>query len=64
MGSEMQLISDGDGLTVIGGATDVELFLVSEGLPSRALGLQRLKSIVETGAVAAQAGSQIAADSG
>jgi hypothetical protein len=64
MDSEIQLISDGDGLAVIGGATDVELFLVSEGLLSRELGLQRLKSIVETGAVAAQAGSQIAADSG
>lgn len=64
MDGEIQLISDGDGLAVIGSARDVELFLISEGLPSRELGLKRLKSIVETGAVAAQTGSQIAADSG
>lgn len=64
MDGEIQLISDGEGLAVIGSAADVELFLVSESLPSRELGLQRLKSIVETGAVAAQTGSQIAADSG
>ncbi|MFF1724652.1 hypothetical protein [Streptomyces sviceus] len=32
MDNEIQLISDGDGLTVIGTETDVERFLVSEGL--------------------------------
>ncbi|MET9508566.1 hypothetical protein ABZX62_08810 [Streptomyces flavidovirens] len=63
MANEIQLISDGDGLAVIGNATDVERFLVSEGLSSKDLGLQRLKSFVGTGAVVAQAGSEIAANS-
>jgi rRNA processing protein Krr1/Pno1 len=64
MNNEIQLISDGGGLAVIGDAMDVERFLVSEGLPSKDLGLQRLKSAVGTGAVVAQAGSGIATDSG
>lgn len=64
MDNEIQLISDGDGLAVIGNPTDVERFLVSEGLPSKDLGLQRLKSAFGTGAAAAQAGSEIAATSG
>ncbi|MBC2900638.1 hypothetical protein [Streptomyces cupreus] len=64
MANEIQLISDGDGLAVIGNATDVERFLLSEGLPSKDLGVQRLKSVFGTGAAAAQAGSEIAANSG
>ncbi|MEU2424731.1 hypothetical protein ABZ619_27540 [Streptomyces sp. NPDC007851] len=64
MDNEIQLISDGEGLAVIGAPTDVERFLVSEGLPSKDLGLQRLKSVFGTGAAAAQAGSEIAAESG
>ncbi|WP_326593021.1 hypothetical protein [Streptomyces sp. NBC_01294] len=64
MDNEIQLISDGDGLAVIGDATDVERFLVSEGLPSKDLGLQRLKSVVGTGTTVAQAGSEFAAESG
>jgi len=64
MDNEIQLISDGDGLAVIGNPTDVERFLVSEGLSSKDLGLQRLKSVAGTGAVVAQAGSGIAAASG
>jgi hypothetical protein len=63
MDNEIQLISDGDGLAVIGNATDVEHFLTSEGLASKDLGLNRLKSIATTGAVAAQAGSYIAENS-
>ena len=64
MDNDIQLISDGDGLAVIGNPTDVERFLVSEGLSSKDLGLQRLKSVAGTGAVVAQAGSGIAATSG
>ncbi|MGW2938813.1 hypothetical protein ACWDA7_45320 [Streptomyces sp. NPDC001156] len=63
MDNEIQLISDGDGLAVIGNPTDVERFLVSEGLSSKDLGLQQLKSVAGTGAVVAQAGSEIAANS-
>ncbi|WP_418058453.1 hypothetical protein [Pimelobacter simplex] len=68
MDDEIQLISDGDGLAVIGDPTEVERFLVSEGLPSRDLGLDRLGSGFGTalgaGAGLAQAGSQLAAGSG
>ncbi|MEU8869338.1 hypothetical protein [Streptomyces umbrinus] len=63
MDNEIQLISDGDGLTIVGSETDVEHFLVSEGLSSNGLGLRRLKSVAGTGAVVAQAGSDIAAES-
>ncbi|MEU0721199.1 hypothetical protein ABZ498_28960 [Streptomyces lavendulocolor] len=65
MDSEIQLISDDDGLMVIGNAADVDRFLISEGLSaSRDLGLQWLKSVFGAGAAAAQAGSEFAADSG
>jgi predicted transcriptional regulator len=64
MDNEIQLISDGDGLAVIGNPTDVDRFLVSEGLSSKDLGLKRLGSVLSTGAGAAQAGSEIAANSG
>ncbi len=50
MDNEIQLISDGDGLAVIGDPTAVERFLVSEGLPSKDLGLQRLGSALGTAA--------------
>lgn len=64
MDNEIELISDGDGLAVIGDARDVERFLLSEGLFAKNLGLQRLTSIAGTGAVLAQTGSEIAASSG
>ncbi|MFD7084112.1 hypothetical protein [Streptomyces sp. NPDC059918] len=64
MDNAIQLISDGDGLAVIGNPTDVERFLASEGLPSKDLGPGRLKSVFDTGAAVAQAGSEIAANSG
>ncbi len=64
MDNEIQLISDGDGLAVIGNPTDVERFLVSEGLSSKDLGLPRLGAAFSPGAAAAQAGSEIAANSG
>lgn len=64
MDDEIQLISDGDGLAVIGDASAVERFLSTEGLSSRDLGLQRLASAVGKAAGVAQAGSEIAASSG
>lgn len=64
MDNEIQLISDGDGLAVIGDPTAVERFLVSERLPSKDLGLHRLGPALSTGAAVAQAGSEIAANSG
>lgn len=44
MTSEIQLISDGDGLAVIGEASAVELFLATEGLTSRSFALPRLRT--------------------
>jgi len=62
---EIQLISDGDGLAVIGDPAAVERFLLSEELPSsKDLELPRLGSVLSTGAAAAQAGSEIAGNSG
>lgn len=63
--SEIQLISDGDGLAVIGEASAVERFLISENLPkSRDLGLQRLGPGLRTAAGIAEAGSGMEANSG
>ncbi|MGW7266275.1 hypothetical protein [Streptomyces sp. NPDC054842] len=64
MDDDLQVISDGDGLAVIGSPMAVERFLVSEGLPSRDLGLPRLGSTLSAMAGAAQMGSEIAANSG
>ncbi|MGY1753787.1 hypothetical protein [Blastococcus sp. SYSU D01042] len=64
MANEIQLISDGDGLAVIGERTAVDRFLVSQGLASKDLGLERLQPVFRTGAAAAKAGSEIAAQSG
>jgi hypothetical protein len=61
MDDQIQLISDGDGLAVIGEPAAVERFLASEGLPSKDLGLSRLLS---AGAAVAQAGSELAVHSG
>ncbi|MEU8041083.1 hypothetical protein [Streptosporangium sp. NPDC049078] len=64
MDDDIQLISDGDGLAVIGSPAAVERFLASEGLPSKDLGLPRLRSTLGAAAGVAQAGSEIAANSG
>ncbi|MEV6890925.1 hypothetical protein [Kribbella sp. NPDC051137] len=64
MDDDIQLISDGEGLAVIGDPMAVERFLVSEGLPSTELGLPRLGSVLSAGSATAQAGSEIAANSG
>ena len=53
MDNEIQLISDGDGLAVIGDPTAVERFLASEGLSSKDLGLPRLRAVLGTGGTAA-----------
>ncbi|MFJ1708397.1 hypothetical protein [Kitasatospora sp. NPDC088346] len=64
MDDDLHLVSDGDGLAVIGSPTAVDRFLVSEGLPSKDLGLPRLGSALGAVSGAAQAASAIAADSG
>ncbi|MFI2486839.1 hypothetical protein ACH47X_08015 [Promicromonospora kroppenstedtii] len=64
MNQEIQLISDGDGLAVIGHPDAVERFLSAEGLPSKDLGLQRLGPSLSAAAGITQAGSELAANSG
>jgi hypothetical protein len=65
MDNEIQLISDGDGLAVVGEPKAVETFLRSEGLleVSRKFDLRRLRSMLAIGSDIAQATSEIAANS-
>ena len=62
--SEIQLISDGDGLAVIGEPTAVERFIADEGLPARKLELSRLDGVLRAAGAVAEAGSTVAASSG
>lgn len=64
MDREIQIISDGDGVAVIGNPAAVERFLDAEGLASRDLGLPRLGSALSTASAVTKAGSEIAATSG
>ncbi|MDP7706852.1 hypothetical protein [Mycobacterium sp. TY815] len=67
MGNEIELVSDGDGLAVIGDTADVERFLLDQGLdraPSKVLDVRRLSSFAGTGGAALQVGSEVAANSG
>ena len=65
MDHEVELVSDGDGLAVIGDAMVVDLFLSSAGVVSKDLALQRrLGPALGAGAGIAQAGSDVAANAG
>lgn len=64
MHDEVQLISDGDGLAVIGEPTAVERFLASESLTSVDLGLERFTPSLATVAGVVQAASEMSAQSG
>lgn len=64
MDNEIELISDGDGLAVVGNPSAVERFLSAEGLQSRDLGLARLSKIMNMGAAGVQAVAATAAESG
>lgn len=64
MEAEIQLVSDGDGLAIIGDSQTVERFVSANGLETRSLDLPRLGSVLSGGGAAAQAGSEIAANSG
>lgn len=67
MGNEIELVTDGDGLAVIGDSTDVERFLIDQGLggtPSKALDVHRLSSFAGTSGTAVQVGSEVATNSG
>lgn len=67
MRNEIELVSDGHGLAVIGDSADVERFLLDQGLdraPSKVLDVGRLSSFVGTGGTALQVGSEVATNSG
>lgn len=64
MSDEVQLISDGDGMAVIGEPSAVERFLSSMELPSKDLDLQRLNTVMGAGAATLQAGSELSANAG
>ncbi|MGN6125763.1 MAG: hypothetical protein ACTHON_04295 [Humibacter sp.] len=63
-GDEVELISDGDGLVVIGPPASVELFVASAGVPSRKLDLRPLNSAVAKTGSALQGASEISANAG
>lgn len=67
MSHEIQLVTDGDGLAVIGDSADVERFLLDQGLstaPSKELDVRRLSSFAGTSGTALRVGSEVAANSG
>ena len=57
MDNEIDLVSDGDGLAVVGSPHAVDRFLAAAGLPSKDLDLPRLSTILSTSAIGAQAAS-------
>ena len=67
MGNEIELVSDGDGIAVLGASADVERFLMSTGMnkaPTRELNLHRIWSFLGTASAATEVGANIAANSG
>ena len=66
MGDEIELVSDGDGLVVVGDQSAVERFLGQTGLLTDAtrFSLARLSSVIRTGADLAETASEIAERSG
>ena len=67
MSSEIELVSDGRGLAVIGSAADVERFFLSSGLdkvPSKSLDLHRVRSAIDVGGRVGEAGAVAAENAG
>ncbi|GAB3658978.1 hypothetical protein GCM10027591_12410 [Zhihengliuella somnathii] len=64
MNDEIELITDPNGIAVIGSATAVERFLESEELPSTDLGLPRLDGYLRAGSEAARVGAALTESSG
>lgn len=62
MDSEVELVSDGDGLAILGSPTAVERFMASAGLS--ATDAPRIGSVLHAGSSVAQTGAEIAANSG
>ena len=64
MDDEIQLIRDEGGIALIGDPTAIERFLVSEGLPSRDLGLKKLLPKLSSAGAAVHIGADVAATAG
>lgn len=65
MDDDVQLISDGDGLAVIGEPAAVERFFAANELPTgRDLGLKKLWPVIGVAASVIQGGSEVAANHG
>ena len=62
--SEIEIISDGDGIALIGPPSTIDTFLTSNRLESRELDLPRLRAVFGGGAAVTKAGSEVAANSG
>lgn len=62
--SDIELISDGDGIVVIGSPAAVELFVSSVDAPSRELDLRTLNGLVSKSGTALQTASEISANAG
>jgi hypothetical protein len=63
-GDEIELISDGEGLAVIGNAAAVERFVASTGLPSRQLDLARVNTAVAKSGTLVSTASEVSANAG
>jgi hypothetical protein len=62
---EIELVSDGDGLAVIGAPMAIERFLSTAGVASRELNLSHaVGSVLNVGSAAAKGGSEVAANAG
>lgn len=61
---DLEIITDGDGMAVIGDPAAVELFVASTGIPSRELDLRRLNTAVAKGGSALQTASEVSANAG
>lgn len=65
MSSEIELLSDGDGIALFGDATEIDLYLANAGIASRDIAIMsRSQSVLSTGAGVAQAGSELTAGAG
>lgn len=64
MGDEIQVISDGNGIALIGPQNAVDALLASSGLPSRDLPLPRLSTALRAGSETAHVAAEIASASG
>lgn len=62
--SEIEVVTDGDGLALIGPPSGLDLFLSKQSLESRDLELPRLRSAFGGGATIAKATSEISSQSG